>query len=238
MSWSAAAVFSGATAVLTMFWLLPAAASMLAILIDTAHGCDRIENWPSAHVGEWLAESFFIDQQCLPRPRAGDALGEVFGAAAVRLEYSLPASVAVLFPILLLSMLEADSPMMPFSVAVWRSMATSWRAWAVFYLESAALVALAVFLWPILAVPSAAGLVGVDTLADLRHFLLSAPLPSVVGMLGASALVVAILMIYFRLLGRLAWCCMKATREGPQPSPEPPSVSDPEPAPGEYVDYP
>ena len=47
----------------------------------------------------------------------------------------------VLFPLVLLSMLEANSPFVPLSKAVCRSLVRNWRAWIGFYLETILLLA-------------------------------------------------------------------------------------------------
>jgi hypothetical protein len=87
----------------------------------------------------------------------------------------------------LLSMLEADSPLYPFSAALWRSLWRSFRAWAAFYLLSA-LLWIGVGLAPIV-------LLRVPRLGTVVFF----------------GLLVAAMLIYARLLGRLVWCCGEHT---------------------------
>ena len=94
---------------------------------------------------------------------------------------------AVLFPLLLLCMLEVNSPLVPLSQAVYRSVVRNWRAWIAFYLETVLLLA---------------GTGGMAIAAMLpQSLLLAVPLLALT--------IVASSMIYFRLLGRLAWCCSR-----------------------------
>ncbi|HYW78792.1 MAG TPA: hypothetical protein VE890_04410, partial [Thermoguttaceae bacterium] len=102
----------------------------------------------------------------------------------------VPLSALVLFPIMLLSVLEANSPMMPLSKHVWRSLLRVWRAWGCFYIETTLLGT------------AAAGLI--LGLAYVSVWL-AVPL--------APAALVAAAMIYFRLLGRVAWCYARAVEQ-------------------------
>ena len=97
--------------------------------------------------------------------------------------YFLSASWCFFAPFLL-SALEAHSPLYVVSPAAWRAVTHAWRAWCLFYLLVSAL-AIAIALIVLLA-----GLFGAVISAIVAGFLLAA---------GS--------MIYFRLLGRLAWFC-------------------------------
>ena len=110
----------------------------------------------------------------------------------------LPVSLVATFPLILLSMLEADSAMKPLSLPVVRSMGQACGAWGLFYVESTILLA-------------AAGWIA---------WQLTARLP-LVGAVTVPPLLVATLLVYFRLLGRLAWCCAEAARRAGQHNVEP-----------------
>ena len=99
--------------------------------------------------------------------------------------WALRVTVPVLFPIFLLSMLETRSPTDPVSLAVWRSVLYAWRAWLAFYLIALATAVVAAALVAA-AIRQAGGAVGLVA---------TGVLPTVAW------------MIYFRLLGRLAWFC-------------------------------
>ena len=93
----------------------------------------------------------------------------------------------VLFPWLLLSMLEANSPLVPISKAVCGSLLRKWRTWLAFYMETIPLLLS----------------IGASAIAAM----LLGSLPLAIPVLAMT--MVAVLMIYFRLLGRLAWCCSR-----------------------------
>ena len=97
----------------------------------------------------------------------------------------------VLFPVLLLSMLETNSPMAPVSPPVWESVLRAWRAWGLFYL---------------ITVP--AGVIVCVLAAITLHNSV------VLGAIVASILLTAAWMTYFRLLGRLAWFCAGGPPDG------------------------
>ena len=90
----------------------------------------------------------------------------------------------LLFPFLLLSALEAGSPLTPFSLPILMSLRHHGRAWLAFYGQSIALFA-------------ACWLIGL---------VLWTVLPAL-ALLPIGVVLASTLMIYFRLLGRLAWHC-------------------------------
>jgi len=107
-------------------------------------------------------------------------------------------SLVLIFPVSLLAMLETGSPLNPFSLPVWRSLLYAWWAWGLFYVETTVLI---------------------GVLGGLA--LLAAIYVPAMGMVVAAPLLVATLMIYFRLLGRLAWRCGEGAARGKQPPTKP-----------------
>jgi hypothetical protein len=89
------------------------------------------------------------------------------------------------FPILLLCTLETDSPFLPVSAVVFASLGRHAIAWLAFFLQAG-----------LLLVAAAAAVAFVGPLLDPR---LAIPL--------AGLLFSTVVMIYFRLLGRLAFYC-------------------------------
>jgi hypothetical protein len=91
------------------------------------------------------------------------------------------------FPVVMLSVLQANSLAVPVTLPVLKSFVTVWWAWCLFYLETGIIF----LMW-----------IGVTVAAVITQpyvaVLISAPL------LGA------IILIYARLLGRLAWCASLA----------------------------
>jgi hypothetical protein len=169
-----------------IFALSYAAACVTDITINTAYNADEEEQWPDndwrerlfhlVRVGYFLASSMVL--------AAGIAgLGSL---ADSRLWWIMPVATIILFPIVFLSALEADS-IWPISGPVWSSLAGNFFAWLVFYLLSLALT----------TVLSVAGIISLRALGVLSS-LVEAPLTA------------AAIFIYGRLLGRLAWLIMHA----------------------------
>ena len=165
--------------------------NLLTILGDTAAGADSVGAWPnSAAFLDWFGSTFFVVNSLALGLLAGRCVGWLFDRIGLPGDIAVAGITALLFPFLLLSMLEANSPLVPLSKAVCRSLIRTWRAWVGFYLAAIALLAVA------------GGIVIATTLAVSP--LLAIPL--LAGTLVASS------MVYFRLLGRLAWCCSQWAR--------------------------
>ncbi len=155
-------------------------ACCLTIVQHTADGLDEIEDWPAAlDWKEWMWSLFQVFGYLLQAVLVAFIL-----AWWSSVLYWIPALliVYVAFPIIALAGLEADS-WLPMSPIIWRTLKTHWWAWAIFYLESALVLAA----WSIIGVVGAA-------VAGLW----SVPV--------TTALLAAVFIIYARLLGRLGWC--------------------------------
>jgi hypothetical protein len=153
-----------------------------SIVEETAYGADEIENWPPFDWKGWILTFFFAAIVL------AEALAAAYVLAVPRLMGSpLPWLVItfLLYPVLLLSALENDSPFVPIAMPVLKSFKTLWWAWWLFYVETALLI---VF-W--LAV------------TFVGMFVLRQPYLTV---FVSGPLLAAVLMIYARLLGRLIWC--------------------------------
>ncbi len=162
--------------------------NLLAILGDTAAGADEVGHWPEAAAFvDWVGSTFFVINSLALSVMAGQGLGWLLRQAQVNGVYVMVSVPVVLFPLLLLSMLEANSPVVPISKLVCGSLRRKWREWIGFYLETILLLAV----------------VGASAIATMLLGNLFLAIP----MLAVTA--VATLMIYFRLLGRLAWCCAR-----------------------------
>jgi DNA-directed RNA polymerase subunit M/transcription elongation factor TFIIS len=185
-------VLGGLGFCLGMVWAVVAFASCLSILRDTADGYHQIENWPEALFLDWIGEFFFLIYGLTLSVLPGLAVGAALASTGVPRWLSVSVSLVLLFPVILLAMLETNSPLNPISLPVWRSLLSRWWAWGLFYIETAVLLAI------------------VGGLTFLATAYLIAP---------AAPLLVAALMIYFRLLGRLAWHCA----EGAPPHKPPPA---------------
>ena len=200
--------FAALAATLTAPWLALSFACGLTILSDTAAGHGQIDEWPRLlEFVDGFGDAFFVVNSLVLSALAAagfewlvDWAGRASCLAGLTVRPGRVSDVAwligwpgsaphlallALFPIILLSMLERDSRITPFSPLVLRSLRQHWLAWTVFYAESAFLAALAY----------AAMLPVLHSESGLLVWLLCPLILS------------AALMIYFRLLGRLAWCC-------------------------------
>jgi hypothetical protein len=200
-TWTFSMLMSVAAIVLGVIWLIVASECLLCILQDSAAGNTRIENWPDAVWLDWIGDSFYLITSGVGS--AGIGLGAVWlcGRIEVQTRIPLPLGVFVFFPILLLSTLETQSPLVPISPIVLRSLFRSCSTWAVFYFEAAFVVLVpAGLLWLTNALRYSADLGGAG--AQVFVLVISA----------TAAAVVISAMIYFRLLGRLAWVCAEDLR--------------------------
>ncbi|MDA1049889.1 MAG: hypothetical protein O3C40_05350 [Planctomycetota bacterium] len=171
------------------------AVSLIGILQDTANGMDVIESWPDVNFVDWIGEAFYLFSGLFIAVFPACATAKVvsllgapdslfwlvgFGGSFV--------GILLLFPFVLVSMLEAASPIVPVSQPIIRSLRLARGSWLVFTLLSSVVVG--------------AGL-GLVALRVLR------PEHSVMNFVVALLLIV-LFAIYFRLLGRLTWCCDEA----------------------------
>jgi hypothetical protein len=162
--------------------------NLLTILGDTAAGADEIGHWPEAVAFiDWAGNTFFVINSLAVSVLAGQGLGWLLRQAQLPGVYAMVGVPVMLFPFLLLSTLEVNSPLVPISKAVCRSLLRNWHAWAGFYLETILLVAA----------------IGASAIAAMLLGSLFLAIPVL------ALTIVATLMIYFRLLGRLAWCCAR-----------------------------
>ncbi len=152
------------------------AASCQAAIQDTADGHDVPQD---DSLPEWDHWAFtFLAWLCLwgAAGATGYPLSLLIGPAAFLIHG------IVLFPVLVLSAMEADSFLLPFSLPVLRSLGYYWYGWLMFYLLTTALLAAWIVLFDL----------GVSQAPYLTLFF-SGPVQA------------ALLLIYARLLGRVAW---------------------------------
>jgi len=170
---------------LGIVWSAPAAAIWLAVVQETSEGADRIEQWPEAVFVDWMLGVLFLFNSLGLSTFAGVMLrGALREYAGVEFWPAAPLFILATFPILLLSMLESGSALNTVSWPVWRSIPLAWWAWLVFYLES--------------ALVAAAG--GTLAAAAMK---LAGPW----GLALVTPLLLALALVYARLLGRLGWAC-------------------------------
>lgn len=163
-----------------------AVAHLRSIFEDTGYGQDIVQNWPPFDWRNWVFAFLYAVIVLGEAAAVGYLLGfpPLLGTPLVAMAIAF-----VLFPLFMLSTLENDSPINPFSPPVLKSLGSLWWAWLIVYLESGAM------------------LVG-WVIVTLIPFAVRAPylMPFISGPLLAAGL-----MVYARLLGRLAWL---ASQEG------------------------
>jgi hypothetical protein len=181
----AAVLFSMVAAGAALFFLVTAAVCYVAILHDTANGYETIEGWPGVNFLDWMGDSLYVINALFASATPGILLGQVTacaGAPRFLAFFGGLMTFYVFFPLFLLSMSDEGSPLSLVSGSVWRSLLAARSLWIRFYLITAGIVLAALIAVAVAAVSS---------------FLISVPV---------SLMAIALTMVYFRLLGRLAWC--------------------------------
>jgi DNA-directed RNA polymerase subunit M/transcription elongation factor TFIIS len=182
-----------------VIWLGAASIVGMTILQETAAGIDEIEEWPNI-MGVMRAEGVAIGFALGVSGSVGFLLGKIPQVAGWPDWMGAPIGVFFLLPIVLLSLLERGSLINLFSVTIWQGLLTKPSVWIVFYIQSAVLVLALV----IVDFPSA-------SLLGIWSAILIGPWFT------------AIWMVYFRLMGRLAWHV--SGRRVPEEPIEPPDLS-------------
>jgi DNA-directed RNA polymerase subunit RPC12/RpoP len=176
-----AMLMGGMGAVLCLVLLVPATAIWLAVLQRTSDGYDHFDDWLDSVWLDWLLDGLFILNSAALSVLPGAAVARLAGFAPEATLLAEAAVAMVLFPVVLLSMMHQASAWRPWSPAIARSL---WRArwgWLCFYLATIVLAALAAgMLWLVLQGGIWTAALAVPGLAAMS-------------------------LIYFRLLGRLAW---------------------------------
>ncbi len=154
------------------------AACFLSAVQDTADGFDRVQEESMPELGQWI---FTLASIALLWSLAG-ALGYPFSYIEEIGPLGVLVCGVVFFPVLLLSAMESDSFIVPYSSAVLRTLVRFWWGWLLFYLITTPLM----LAWLVL---SGLGL---------------AKAPYLVSLASGPALA-TIMLLYARLLGRVAW---------------------------------
>jgi DNA-directed RNA polymerase subunit RPC12/RpoP len=170
--------------VIGSLWYFVFCATVMAVFRETSEGCDVIE-WPGPVFLDWVGDSlwFFIALSMSGLP--GGAVSWLLGCQETPLGIAIAlVGTFLTFPFVLMSMLESNVVFGVVSWPVLRTYYTATSGWLKFYITSGLLVTV---------------LGGVVYLASWINIAFGA---IVGGMLQAYAW-----LVYFRLLGRLAWYC-------------------------------
>lgn len=191
-------IFLGLAFMIGLIWIVPALVQSLNVMTETASGNRMIENFPDVVWIDWVQDSLYVILPGLATGIAAYAASRPFPAAWPL----IAAAVSVLtFPVFVLSAFDQQTCYGVFSLRVARSCGVAPKAWMIFLLETTGLL-LAAF------IVTRVGWVVISALPGIL-FLLSLP----IAILFLAAEIVTGMMIYFRLLGRLAWVIEEKERE-------------------------
>lgn len=182
--WITSLILTTIGSLILLIWAGAASFVGLAILRDTAAGNERIENWPNSFWIDELAQILFVINSVTLTAAAVYGLHRLLALVGLASGWIELGAALALFPYILLSMLETDSCIWPFSLPTFQSLFHATGGWLEFH--AASLLTLA---------PLGALAMGIDWLLGGW------------GILFYSAILSAGGLIYFRLLGRLAWYC-------------------------------
>jgi DNA-directed RNA polymerase subunit RPC12/RpoP len=139
--------------VVTILISLPMLSASLALLESVANRQRRVAEWPSFNVfdnfGEVLVVVFSLTGSLLPGMLVGGLIGRSGGAEWLIMT-GMMGTCFLLFPILLLSMLDNGSPLQPISGAVVKSIPQLPEAWGGYYLKNLVAYGSMTVLWYIL----------------------------------------------------------------------------------------
>jgi hypothetical protein len=176
-----------------VFFLLPiiwisfmtfsyAAACCLCVLESTAAGLDRIEGWPDPNWKEWMAQMMYVGWVGAIPLGISYGLAVLADSQGVSTGWTMPIAFFVIYPIALMSALEANSIWVPLTFSILGSLVRWWWCWLMFFILAGCL-GLGIVAFVIFAINSSSDAV----------------------FLGLGPLWPAAMLIYFRLLGRLGW---------------------------------
>ncbi len=178
-------IISMAAATMLLLTMGFAAPCFLATVEDTADGFDLPQEGTMPELNQWFFSSLALVWVGMLAGVIGSPLSLVPEVG----ELAAPAATFLFFPVLVLSGLECESFLMPFSRPILASLVRQAGAWLVFYLLSGIVVGG----WVALAT---------YTLA-FEPYAMTALL---------AAILAAVMLIYARLLGRLGWVITIAYR--------------------------
>lgn len=178
------AIFSGLTGVLFMIWFFSMSAYSLTILRDASEGIDEYRGMPSSVFLDLFEETVYVISSIFWSALPGAIIVLLLsGLWSIKLLIVIPLAM-LLYPLIILSLLENQSAAVPYSKPVWRSLWYAWHAWILFYLLTLLVGETVVYLL---------------RLISFKVFFMEIIIISI--------LLPYFLMVYFRLLGRLAWFC-------------------------------
>jgi len=191
--WIIALITSSLGVMALLVWLPVASAFAVAVIHGAASGDDTLEELTEAPFLDWVLDGLFVINSLALSTGVTYGAARLMGAEQGVVRWVCGGGLLLLFPVVLLSMLETGSPLRPFSPPVWRSLIANGLVWLAFLVESA-------LLWGAVAAWTASLVTGIPAALEIV----------LAALLGMYAMIV-----YCRMLGRLAWCCAAGGRCGP-----------------------
>lgn len=179
--WFACIMTLGASIIVCLAWGALFSVNLLAIVQDTSAGNHVIRNWPEGAWTEQIGESLYVFNSCLVSFIPISILLQNYPPARPAGMYLYMLGFWLTLPVVLLSMLETGSVLMPISGPVMSSLFRRPGAWLWFYFRSFGLLAVGLAMY----------------LAFWRHLCGPITMPLLVPMATALA------MVYARWLGIL-----------------------------------
>ncbi|MBW3543005.1 MAG: hypothetical protein KY476_22310 [Planctomycetes bacterium] len=172
-----------------------AAAAFVPVLVDTSAGNDRVENWLEPYWKDWAVQFMYL--MCLigTSVLAGHATGWIAEQLGGAYWPVLAVVTYLVFPVVTLSSQEANSLFVPVTAPILRSVVRHWPSWLAFYAISGGVLA-------------ACG----GAIALLNEWSAFAAL------LCSGPFLATVLLLYPRLLGRLAWRASQRRRKRKKPA--------------------
>lgn len=172
-----------------VIWLAALASVVITIVTESSEGNSVVSHWPTIDFTEWLAELVYLLITALSSAVPGGLIGQFVAPDSIQKAIWIAGSMWLCFPVIMLSQLDLSSPFAVLSAKVLMSLLRCPFSWLLFYVESALLVA---------------GCIVAAMFIGNLLLLLVIVIP----------LSMAALLLYARLLGRLAWILAEATPGG------------------------
>jgi hypothetical protein len=161
-------------------WLAALASVVITIVTESSEGNSVVSHWPTIDFTEWLAEMVYLLITGFSSAVPGGLIAQFVAPDSIQKALWIAGSMWLCFPVIMLSQLDLSSPFAVLSAKVLMSLARCPVSWLLFYLESGLL---------------AAGCILATMFLGQLPLLLLIVIP----------LSMAALLLYSRLLGRLAW---------------------------------
>jgi DNA-directed RNA polymerase subunit RPC12/RpoP len=158
-----------------MMWLAGLASTIFAIITESSEGHDIIQDWPQPNLSDWFPELFYFLVAMGISGAPGGVIAHFISDNTLIAVLATVVGMLLAFPLIILSQLDGGSPISVVSVRIFQSITRCPFSWFTFYFETSCLAGICV----------AMGIF----------------LPPV----AVAPVAVMSLILYARLLGRLAW---------------------------------